>query len=519
MIWLTIAMGIALLAAIGFLAAAGVQRIRKRAYKTQWRIAGACFGAGTGALMLLASGGEWGVAALLASLLLMIYGACQAVVWGVRKIRKKETGSARVKAAVSLPAGLCALVLAAGGDLTATLNLFSALFLFAAPVLLLVSAVRAIFRRNSKALWLSVPACLAVGVLLMTAANVSWGGRLEKQAASGEIHEEPIQITYDFEVVDGDEPIRVIDSKCYDLPGSRAVYVYDEDDLHLALEKDFATADECIDAIEGNERIEAEFKVFFCDFVERIDDAYPGLNLAILYQNLETLDVQELSASEYLWESLSLNSLGCYNKRKNTIFIPEGTEYTEGEFGFQVLIHEFCHAVRSGEFRTDDTKCSFDFYEDSDHILLSEAMNSVFSCSLLNYYEWNIAYQVPSNYLRIMLECMDNYCLEDYIRHPDTYFLSRLDEFTGNTNYAQVIWKLIALQRSDWEDDRVDIPPEEYHPIYEYLCRMYYGKYVTGSMTDAEKRAVADELVHKAFYDAPENYKINPGYFYEYLGL
>lgn len=269
----------------------------------------------------------------------------------------------------------------------------------------------------------------------------------------------------------------------------------------------------------ANDRIEPRFKVFFCDFVERMEAAYPGLNLAILYQNLQTLDVQELSSSDYLWESLNPDSLGCYNRRKNTIFIPEGTVYVEGEFGFQVLLHEFCHAARIAEFQTENSKYRFDFYDDSENLLLSEAMNSVFSCSLLDYYEWNIAYQVPSNYLRIMLECMDNYSPEDYIRHRDSYFLRKLDEFTGRTNYAQVIWKLITLQRSDWEQENMDIPAEEYHPIYDFLCELYYGKYISEGMSDGEKRAVADELVRKAFYDAPENYKTNPDYFYEYLGL
>ena len=353
----------------------------------------------------------------------------------------------------------------------------------------------------------------------MVAANFSWDHQLEKRVSAGEIYEEPIQITYDFEVVDGDTPIEIVSSKYLDLASSSSIYVYDEKDLHLALENDFVTADKCIEAIHANDKIEPKFKTFFCDFVESIDKTYPNLNLAILYRNLETLDVQELNSTDYFWESLNLDSLGCYNKRKNTIFIPEGTEYIEGEFGYQVLIHEFCHAARSGEYKTEDLKCSFDFYADSDNVLLSEAMNSVFSCSLLDYYEWNIAYQVPSNYLRIMLECMDNYALEDYIKHSDAYFLSKLDEYMGNTNYAQVIWKLITLQRSDWEQDNVDIPAEEYYPIYDFLCEMYYGKYISGTMTADEKKAVADELVHKAFFDAPENYKIDPDYFYEYLGL
>ena len=65
----------------------------------------------------------------------------------------------------------------------------------------------------------------------------------------------------------------------------------------------------------------------------------------------------------------------------------------------------------------------------------------------------------------------------------------------------------------------MDIPIEEYYPIYDFLCEMYYDKYITEDMTDEEKRAVADELIKKAFYDAPEDYKIDEDYFYEYLGL
>lgn len=46
---------------------------------------------------------------------------------------------------------------------------------------------------------------------------------------------------------------------------------------------------------------------------------------------------------------------------------------------------------------------------------------------------------------------------------------------------------------------------------------MYYGKYITADMTDEECLPVADKLVEKAFCDAPEGYKIDAGFFYEYL--
>lgn len=517
--WPVFLMIFAVLAALVFALVTLFRRLRKKPYAAPWRLSKICFGVGAASLLITASGGQWNMIILLAAILLILYGIYQAIVLAIRKIRKKEIKRSHIKSSAALGTGLCAAILSVSGSLSSALELFSVIFFLAAPIMLVINVVRAIFRKKNRFFWLSAPSCLAVGVLLMLIADYSWNHQLEERTSSGEIYEEPIQITYDFVVADGDTPIEIVTSRSMDLPKSKSIYVYDEKDLHLALVNDYVTADQCIEAIQSNKKIAPKFKAFFCDFVERIEAVYPGLNLAILYQNLQTLDVQELSASDYLWESLSLNSLGCYNKRKNTIFIPEGTEYIEGEFGFQVLLHEFCHAVRSGQYESDNIKRSFDFYESSDNILLSEAMNSVFSCSLLDYYEWNIAYQVPSNYLRIMLECMDNYSLEDYIKHRDTYFLSKLDEFMGKTNYAQAIWQLITLQRSDWEQENVDIPMEEYHLIYDFLCEMYYNKYITEGMTTEEKKAVADELIRKAFFDAPENYKIDPDYFYEYLGL
>ena len=142
-------------------------------------------------------------------------------------------------------------------------------------------------------------------------------------------------------------------------------------------------------------------------------------------------------------------------------------------------------------------------------------MNNVYSCSLLRYDERDLAYQIPSNYLRIMLECMDNYTISDYFHHGDTWFYAKLDEAAGYTNYARTIWKLINLQRSDWNSDTIDIAEKEYEPIYDFLCRLYYGKYGTEDMTEEDAIALADELAERAFYDAPEGYKLNTDRFYE----
>ena len=53
---------------------------------------------------------------------------------------------------------------------------------------------------------------------------------------------------------------------------------------------------------------------------------------------------------------------------------------------------------------------------------------------------------------------MDNYDMGDYVRHSSSYFVEKLDEFTGHTNYAACMLKLMEAQYDDYHDDYIAIP-------------------------------------------------------------
>lgn len=454
------------------------------------------------------------------SLLLFLGAIVLAVITLVRDIRKKDAKTLRLLYLIGIAVSVILLILGAtSGDMSALLMVLGVLCLPAALVVFVVWLIRRIRRRPGR-LWIAAVVLVAVSVGLFVGSDCIVNARLfgKNGMDAYEVH---IQADYDFEVEDGAEPLTVITSSGFDDEELyiKSTYrsVYDAADLYLLLEDCPASAEDCLDAIRGNPGLGSEYQAYFSDFVRRIADKHPDADLSILYHNLKTLRVVELDKLDYIMKSLAVDSYGCYMRDENAIYIPKGTEYTEGEWGFQVLIHEFCHAARTSWSEQDGVRERIQFCSGYDNVLLEESMNSVFSCSLLSYDERDIAYQVPSNYLRIMLECMDNYELSDYLNHSEMYFLSRLDEYTGYTNYAQVMWKLITLQRSDWENDSIDIPAAEYEPIYEFLCDMYYGKYITDGMTEEERQAVAAELADKAFFDAPEGYKINEQYFFDYL--
>lgn len=387
------------------------------------------------------------------------------------------------------------------------------LLIFVALILIPVLIVFSILKKNTKRIKHLLPVFFVCGILCIVLWQRGEDKKRQQWQQERANYEPEIQTEPDFEVCDGE---KLIDVETYksDKSGTFAT-VFDSEYLYLLFGNEKIEGADCKRAILENENISDKFKKFFCDFVDRMTVKYPDMNFEILYHNLQGLKVVECEKNEYVKHSLDYLSLGVYRTNENVIYIPEGTEYIEGEWGFQVLIHEFCHAARLYLWSEDDKHARFNSTGGDE--TLEEAMNSVFSCSLLNYDERDSAYQTPSNYLRIMLECMDNYELSDYINHSDAYFLQKLDECTGYMNYAQVIWKLIALQRNDKFEDDIDIDAKEYNPIYDYLCKLYYQKYVTPDMTMKEARTIADELIEKAFFDTPEGYKINRQRFYENL--
>ena len=444
------------------------------------------------------------------------------MIYVIQKLRKRAT-----------KAGLVSLILAGCAvvfldvfflfyNLSDGLFMLSTTFALGIVALLIVIVIRRIRRKKRLIHWLCFVLCVVLMVVFYRASEAVWA----KKALRPENIEVTVQTDYDFEVKDGDVPLPTPETNNFK-PETRTMHsVFESSALPVLLKKTGVTEQECIDAINNNKEISSRFKKHFIDFTHRIAEKYPQADLSILYNNLGSLQIKELSKRDYLIKSLSADSYGCYRMSENAIYIPEGTVYKEGEWGFQVLIHEFCHACRISWWNDEETgsKNRLTFQASGEDVpyanrtILEESMNSAFSCSLLNYYEKDIAYQLPSNYLRIMLECMDNYTLDDYINHSDMYFLRRLDEYTGYTNYADVMWRLITLQRYDGLSDDIDIPAEEYRPIYDYICKMYYNKYITADMDASQRKLVADELVEKAFFDVDAaQYKTDADYFYTVL--
>ena len=143
--------------------------------------------------------------------------------------------------------------------------------------------------------------------------------------------------------------------------------------------------------------------------------------------------------------------------------------------------------------------------------------NSLFAVSLFDYDEWDIAYQLQSNYLALIFQSTDAITPTDYMNHSQSWLYRKLDEANGDVNYAETVFRLIDAQYQDYHSDRIDYPPETFYPLYDYVAGMYLRAHLTPGMTAEEARAVMDAMLERLLFDVPEDYRIPTEHFYQYL--
>lgn len=294
--------------------------------------------------------------------------------------------------------------------------------------------------------------------------------------------------------------------------------IYDMDYLDMVFETDVIDINTISDIINGNDFIPDNFKPLLLEYSEKLISKYPDIDLRVFYNNLKDLRVQVCDKDEIIRRTGITNSFGFYSRDVNEIYILDDIDYYNNEWAHQVIYHELSHCLRVGKYYMDDlTVKVFPEGPSFNNEITSEALNSLFAVSLFDYEEDVIAYQLQSNYYKIMLECMDNYNLSDYINHSLSYFTSKLDEYNNDENYAPVILELIQTQFQDYHSDSIEVEQSEYYPIYDYICNMYYGKYITGGMNYDEMRMIADNLIEKVTLYAPDEYDIDTSRFYDNL--
>ncbi len=297
------------------------------------------------------------------------------------------------------------------------------------------------------------------------------------------------------------------------------LYIYDMDYIEKAISFEKKSLQDFEEVIQQNPKIPDKFKPLMEEYCKCVFEKYPDVELRPFYQNLQSLEVVECTEDELLKVSWDVYSCGCYVKSENKIYVLKDKEYEEGTWDYQVIFHELSHCLRDSHYTDEDGNkvyiqfAGLNYYD----VPNAEAINSLFAVSLFDYEENDIAYQMQSNAHKIMIECMDNYSLDDYVNHSLGYYAKQLDEYNQDDNYATTILTLMDEQYHDYYDEKTAENPEKYYPIYDYISNMYLGKHLKAGMSQEEARGIMDEMLEKLLFDVPEEYHIDRDHFYEYL--
>lgn len=296
------------------------------------------------------------------------------------------------------------------------------------------------------------------------------------------------------------------------------INVFDSEYLDKIFPNEKITLDDLKGRIQNNSNISLEYKNILNEYSKAVCDKYPNVDLRIFYENLKSLKVIECDKVELLPHTLNYDAYACYVKSENAIYVLKGNEYKKGTWEYQVIFHEISHCLRTGMWEKDGKKIrAQSLGTNYGTVIMDEALNSLFTVSLFDYEERDIAYQLQSNYFNIMINSMDNYDLSDYVNHSLSYFAKKLDEHNKQHNEATTILELINLQYNDYHDDNLKVKQEEFYRIYDYISKMYYDKNITSNMTYSQAKAVADDLIDKVMFDVPDEYEIDVDHFYEYF--
>jgi hypothetical protein len=175
------------------------------------------------------------------------------------------------------------------------------------------------------------------------------------------------------------------------------------------------------------------------------------------------------------------------------------------------------HVMRLTQFENDGKTIRTKFSNSSGNILIvEEALNSLFTLRLYDENEMDIAYQFQSNMMELMVSSMDNYTYQDYIEHNITYFQDKLNEHNQNDLAIEML-HLMNLQYKDYHDNKIDVPQEQYYPLYDYIAKMYYDANIHEGMSRAEIEKIRDNFIYKLTYDVPAEYNVDIEHLHEYF--
>ena len=303
------------------------------------------------------------------------------------------------------------------------------------------------------------------------------------------------------------------------IQGFHRIIILDSSRLDEAFgyKKEDVTYDKIRQTINSNNSIPEKFKTMYIELANNLEREYPNMDLRVWYENLKTMKILEVDEMDMKLKAVSASAYACYRKDENTIYTVKDYKYEPGTWEYQVIIHEMAHPIRSGFFKIGSEEVRVQFTDKSgDGVIIEEALNSLLSLRSYDKSERNIAYQLQSNMLEMIVESLDNYDYQDFVEHNITYLENEMNKQNGDDK-AINMFALINLQYKDYHDKTLEVEQKNFYPLYDYIAKMYYRKKINPNMSYDTAKKIRDEFIDRLTYDVPEEYNLDVSHMEEYF--
>ena len=191
--------------------------------------------------------------------------------------------------------------------------------------------------------------------------------------------------------------------------------------------------EQIFEAIDNNANLSEEYKVLARNLVNRYLEEVPNADLRIFYENIKTLKIVELDASESE-AVLGENVAGNYNSLDNQINL-------KNDATAPVIYHELFHTTQSFCYKLGGRKI---VYRSDNSDALNEAMNNKITSLIIKPYSY-INEGLVLDYLLSFV----NFSLEDYNKYGIDELISRIKSKYPEVNVDYIVSFTNAMMQTE----------------------------------------------------------------------
>lgn len=286
-----------------------------------------------------------------------------------------------------------------------------------------------------------------------------------------------------------------------DLNYVKYLYVRDSKNYDKLYGYSMVSIDDIKKAVNSNKNINDDYKKFIIQYVQDWNSLYPGSDFSTLYHNLEGLQIKVCTKDEMARYTLSTNSVACYKRDENTIYVLNGIDLSRESSDYIVVAHELTHCARNATYKQDDGyKVYVSFYDDMNMgLYIEEALITDFCYQMQGLGNKSNFYTLQSSYFRIILDAID-YDGADFMNHSVNYLIDQMDKYMEDDQYAYHIITLIDAEAALRYTPYLEPEFEDFTDLYQYITRMYVKKNVTSDMTYEQTQEIYNNLVEELTY-------------------